>query len=69
MPSSRERLHEDLLKLSEGYRSLVPAEQSKQVDDGIEEFLAKNYEAVRDSVRARLNRLPKPPGKDDSWSW
>ena len=69
MPSTRERLHEDLLKLSEGFRSLVPTEQSLQVDEGIEEFLAKNYDALRDTVRSRLARLPRPPGKDDSWSW
>jgi hypothetical protein len=69
MPICRERLHEDLLKLSEGYRSLPPTEQSRHVDDAIEEFLARNYEALRDLVRTRLSSLPKPPGKDDSWSW
>lgn len=69
MSTARERLHEDLLKLSEGYRSLVPTDQSREVDEGIEEFLAKSYDAMRDFVRARLTRLPPPPGKDDSWSW
>jgi hypothetical protein len=69
MPTAREKLHEDLLRLSEGYRSLVPTEQAREVDDGIEEFLAKSYDELRDFVRARLARLPKPPGTNDSWSW
>ena len=69
MSPLRTRLHEELQKLSEGYRNLPPTEQTRQLDDGLAEFLETHFEQVRDHIRARLTRLPKPPGADDSWSW
>ena len=69
MPTARQRLHEDLARLSEGYRGLVPAEQNKHLDQIIEGFLGEHYETLREAARTHLSRLPTPPGKDDSWSW
>ena len=69
MSQLRDRLDADLAQASEAYRSLVPTDRQRILDEVIAEFLHERYAELRDAVRGRFAKMPPPPGKGDSWSW
>ena len=69
MSELRDRLDGDLKIRSEAYRSLVPTDQRRLIEDAIGGFLHDHYDELREAILDRFAKLPAPPGKGDSWSW